>query len=107
MSEEEEFKKLEEQCYKEYCIEYGFEYSEPEPETKPTTYPLPSSPFMATGMAPIGNPIANYGFAINLSTVQATNALTSQMQANTTIVALMGDMAQNNAVAEALKLTRQ
>lgn len=110
MSEEEKFKKLEEQCYKEYCIEYGLEYSEPEPEpeAKPTTYPLPSSPFMATGMAPIGNPIANYGFAVNLSTVQATNALASQMQANTTtIAALMGDMAQNNAVAEALKLTRQ
>lgn len=107
--EELDFKTLEEQCYREYCIEFGIEYSEPEPEpeAKPTTYPLPSSPYMAMGMAPIGNPIANYGFAINLSTVQATNALTSQMQANTTIAALMGDMAQNNAVAEALKLTRQ
>lgn len=96
---DKDFKALEEQCYREYCIKFGIEYSEPEPEpeAKPTTYPLPSSPFMATGMAPIGNPIANYGFAVNLSTVQATNALASQMQANTTtIAALMGEATQNN-----------
>lgn len=107
--EELDFKALEEQCYREYCIEFGIEYSEPEPEpeAKPTTYPLPSSPFMAMGMAPIANPIANYGFAVNLSTVQATNALASQMQANTTTIeALMGEITQNNAVAETLKLTR-
>lgn len=109
--EELDFKTLEEQCYREYCKEFGIECSEPEsepePEAKPTTYPLPSSPFIAMGMAPIGNPIANYGFAVNLSTVQATNALASQMQANaTTIEALMGEPTQNNAVAEALKLTR-
>lgn len=79
--EELDFKALEEQCYREYCIEFGIECQEPEPEpeAKPTIYPLPSSPFMATGMAPIGNLIANYGFASNLSTVQATNALASQM----------------------------
>lgn len=107
--EELDFKALEEQCYREYCIEFGIEYSEPEPESeaKPTTYPLPSSPFMATGMAPIDNPIANYGFAVNLSTVQATNALASQMQANTTTIeALMRNMAQDNAMAAALKLIR-
>lgn len=109
--EDLDFKALEEQCYREYCIEFGIEYSEPEPEpepeAKPTTYPLPSSPFIAMGMAPIGNPIANYGFAVNLSTVQATNALTSQMQANTTtIAALMRNMTQTNAVAAALKLIR-
>ena len=103
--EELDFKALEERCYQEYCIEFGIEYSEPEPEAKPTTYPLPSSPFMATGMAPIDNPIANYGFAVNLSTVQATNALASQMQANTTtIAALMRNMTQTNAVAAALNL---
>lgn len=107
--EELDFKALEEQCYREYCKEFGIECSEPEsepePEAKPTTYPLPSSPFIAMGMAPIGNPIANYGFAVNMSTVQATNTLASQMQANiTTITALMRNMAQDNAVAAALNL---
>jgi len=85
--EELDFKALEEQCYREYCEEFGIECPEPEPEpeAKPTTYPLPSSPFMATGMAPIGNMIANYGFAANLSAVQATNALASQMWCGLTL----------------------